>query len=506
MVVLGGDRSEIVFFDVETTVPIRPGQGYAILEFGAILVCPKKLVELESYSTLVRPADLSLITSLSVRCNGITKADVVSAPTFSEIADRVYDILQGRIWAGHNILRFDCTRIREAFAEINRPPPEPKGTIDSLAVLTQRFGRRAGDMKMATLAAYFGLGQQTHRSLDDVRMNLEVLKYCATVLFLESNILTENSWVSPNATTRSRSNGSASRDGMIMSSTDSSSPSINIENHHISSPTNQNREGTLHVPSLMTPNTGEEARPDPFNMGPLSVEVEVQTLQSDNMDEESSLKSPESSVNAAAESEGSNGYTAFLEPDGVHVPSISVSLAPFYRGIQRIQVMHRDVLLQLSCTHLKVRFGVSTKFVDYAGRPRLSFVVDGTPKLCRVLDACDGLAQRLSVDSGSSSEWRPIVTRKDVLLLLVSDLRFCHFCSIPTVADGGVSRWLTDIYKKEGSATPQRPVFSRYDVAELDALFTPGTFVDACFSLDAYDYQQSAGIRLVAKKLIIHSN
>ncbi|KAF7124213.1 hypothetical protein RHSIM_Rhsim12G0154200 [Rhododendron simsii] len=78
--------------------------------------------------------------------------------------------------------------------------------------------------------------------------------------------------------------------------------------------------------------------------------------------------------------------------------------------------------------------------------------------------------------------------------------------SIPTIADGGVSRWLTDIYEKEGSATPQRLVFSRYDVAELDALFTPGIFVDACFSLDTYDYQQSAGIRLVAKKLIIHSN
>lgn len=54
----------------------------------------------------------------------------------------------GRIWAGHNILRFDCARIREAFAEINRPPPEPKGTIDSLALLSQRFGRRAGNMKV----------------------------------------------------------------------------------------------------------------------------------------------------------------------------------------------------------------------------------------------------------------------------------------------------------------------------------------------------------------------
>lgn len=56
--------------------------------------------------------------------------------------------LLGRIWAGHNIVRFDCARIREAFAEINRPPPLSKGTIDSLALLTQNFGRRAGDMKV----------------------------------------------------------------------------------------------------------------------------------------------------------------------------------------------------------------------------------------------------------------------------------------------------------------------------------------------------------------------
>lgn len=57
-------------------------------------------------------------------------------------------VIAGRIWAGHNILRFDCARIREAFAEIGRQPPEPKGAIDSLGLLTQQFGRRAGDMKV----------------------------------------------------------------------------------------------------------------------------------------------------------------------------------------------------------------------------------------------------------------------------------------------------------------------------------------------------------------------
>lgn len=62
----------------------------------------------------------------------------------------IYIVCTGRIWAGHNILRFDCARVREAFAEIQRPPPEPRATIDSLAILTQKFGRRAGDMKVYT--------------------------------------------------------------------------------------------------------------------------------------------------------------------------------------------------------------------------------------------------------------------------------------------------------------------------------------------------------------------
>jgi len=58
------------------------------------------------------------------------------------------ELLAGRVWAGHNIVRFDSARIREVFAEIGRPPPEPKGLIDTLPLLTQRFGRRAGDMKV----------------------------------------------------------------------------------------------------------------------------------------------------------------------------------------------------------------------------------------------------------------------------------------------------------------------------------------------------------------------
>lgn len=502
-----GDRSEIAFFDLETTVPTRAGQPFAILEFGAILVCPRKLVELESYSTLVRPSDLSLISSLSVRCNGITHDAVVSAPSFADIADKVHDILHGRIWAGHNILRFDCARLREAFAEIGRPAPEPKGTIDSLALLTQKFGRRAGDMKMATLASYFGLGQQTHRSLDDVRMNLEVVKYCATVLFLESSlpdIFTANSWISPNATTRSRSNGKFSNGG---SSVSSSTSGQKVESDRILSLASQG-EGEAHpIFSLVTPNADEvvksdTVRPDAFSMDSLSVDLRAEPLlsdvameeQPDNQDSDMSVSSP------AAASEGCSGYAGFLEPEEVSIPSIRASLVPFYRGSQRIQLSHKGAILQLCCNQLRVRFGVNDRFLNNAGRPKFSFVVDISPTSCQVLDACDGIAQKLSVDSGSSSEWKSVVIRKN------------GFANSPTIrlhiptVNADVPRYETEIYRKESSGSSEKLVFSQCNIEEIKPLLSTGTSLDACFSLDHYDFQQNSGIRLVAKKLFIYSN
>ncbi|XP_004504048.1 protein NEN4 isoform X2 [Cicer arietinum] len=203
---------EIVFFDLETNVPNKVGQRFSVLEFGAIIVSAQKLTEIESYSTLIRPKDLSVVSVKSSRCDGITREAVKNAPCFEDVAERIFSILNGRVWAGHNIQRFDCVRIKEAFDDINMPVPVPVGIIDSLGVLTEKFGRRAGNMKMATLASYFGLGQQKHRSLDDVRMNLEVLKHCATVLFLESSLPntldSKSKWYgSSSIMTRSKTNG-----------------------------------------------------------------------------------------------------------------------------------------------------------------------------------------------------------------------------------------------------------------------------------------------------------
>ncbi|KAK6920909.1 Exonuclease, RNase T/DNA polymerase III [Dillenia turbinata] len=500
------ERSEIAFFDVETTVPSKTGQGFALLEFGAILVCPKKLVELDHYSTLIRPSDLSLISATSVRCNGITRAAVSSAPSFLDIADKVFDILNGRIWAGHNIIRFDCVRIREAFAEIGRVAPEPKGIIDSLALLTQKFGRRAGDMKMATLATYFGLGQQTHRSLDDVRMNLEVVKYCATVLFLESSlpdIFMKNSCVSPNASTRSHRKGKVFQES-TKPKMDVTSSSIKFESYQVltlesrGSAENCSTSSPMVFRNMEVPNLvgSHSTQADPFNMGHLSNEIGSASLRPD-----ADMEENQASSSTVVVQEGCSTDAGFLEPDEVSVSLIRASLVPSYHGSQRIDILHDNSKLQLHCTNLRVRFGVNTKFVDHAGRPRLNLLVDTSPSLCQVLDACDMHAQKLSVDSGSSSEWRPVVIRKNGFFN--SSTARLH---IPLVTNGDICTYATEMYQKNSSNVTQKLVFTRFDASEIERLFTPGMVIDAYFTLEQYDYQQNAGIRLVAKKLIIQSN
>ncbi|KAG1358886.1 protein NEN1 [Cocos nucifera] len=310
----GEGRDEIAFFDVETTVPRPRGRtGYSLLEFGAILVHPRQLVEVGSYSTVIRPADPS---ATSVRSNGINPETVASAPSFPEVADQIFAILHGRVWAGHNIREFDCPVIREAFAEIGQAPPEPKGIIDTLPLLTQWFGRRAGDMKLASLASYFGLGQQKHRSLDDVRMNIEVLKCCAAVLFLETSF------------------------------------------------------------------------PDGF-----------------------SIKSPGMFCTIIPASEGCSSFAGFLQPAEVSVQDISAEIVPSGHGGDKLQILHGNRLLRLCCMGLKVQFGPRELFKDHAGRPKLNIVVYIPENLCKVLDACDLLAQISFQNSSSRSGWKHVIRK-----------------------------------------------------------------------------------------------
>eukprot|EP00466_Bigelowiella_natans_P000923 jgi/Bigna1/74967/fgenesh1_pg.32_\ len=210
---MAASQMEIVFYDVETTIPFKKGQGYAMLEFGAVVVDKIGLYEKECFSTLIKPTtgsnefmeNSAPITKRSIDCNGITDRIVQNAPSFKEVADQIFRIMDGRVWAGHNIIRFDNRRIVEEFKKIGRDPPKPKALIDTLPLLRRTFGsERAGNLKMATLGHHFGLGAERHRALEDTRMNIEVLQRCATVLFLEQHaeLSIQNSKMSPQTHSR----------------------------------------------------------------------------------------------------------------------------------------------------------------------------------------------------------------------------------------------------------------------------------------------------------------
>ncbi|PRP78299.1 hypothetical protein PROFUN_13833 [Planoprotostelium fungivorum] len=142
----------IVFYDIETTIP-----NDDVIEFGAIVLHATTFVEIDRYETLIKS---DKITQRSIDANHITQAD------------RIFHMLNGRVWAGHNILSFDNKMITKEYEKLGRAAPSPLRCIDTLPLLRNTFGHRAGDLKMASLGHYF---------------DLEVLKNCSLTLFLEQH-------------------------------------------------------------------------------------------------------------------------------------------------------------------------------------------------------------------------------------------------------------------------------------------------------------------------------
>ncbi|KAL3576423.1 hypothetical protein D5086_021706 [Populus alba] len=96
-----------------------------------------------------------------------------NAPAFERsLLTKYLPFLNGRIWAGHNIQRFDCVRIKEAFAEIGRPrrAPMPVGMFDSLGVLTEKDLRRRGGNEDGNFGCLFwGVSASKKHSMDASR-------------------------------------------------------------------------------------------------------------------------------------------------------------------------------------------------------------------------------------------------------------------------------------------------------------------------------------------------
>lgn len=99
------------FVDIETSGSSPVGDR--IIEIAIIRVEDGKAVT--TFDTLVNPE--SPIHPFTTQLTGITSEDVETAPTFSEISDEIYEILEGAVFVAHNV-RFDYGFVRNELSRM----------------------------------------------------------------------------------------------------------------------------------------------------------------------------------------------------------------------------------------------------------------------------------------------------------------------------------------------------------------------------------------------------
>jgi len=163
---LGALRYAVV--DVETTGG-SPGQGHRITEIAVVEVDGGLITE--DFQTLVNPG--RSIPSRISELTGITDEMVAGAPFFDEVAEDLFEWLEGRVFVAHNA-SFDWRFIEHQMADtLGYVPQNPRlCTVQMARRLAPHLARRNLD----SLAAHFGVPiHSRHRAYGDALATARVL-------------------------------------------------------------------------------------------------------------------------------------------------------------------------------------------------------------------------------------------------------------------------------------------------------------------------------------------
>lgn len=170
-------------------------------------------------------------------------------------------------------------------------------------------------------------------------------------------------------------------------------------------------QSTTRLDSYCPPDYCQESPTVGHDLTPLIEQMKLDSIAPDTGVDRAQTSAFAQISHEPGTSGGSYRHCGFLEPEMVSTSCISASVVQSYRSGNRILMLHKSNPLQIFSGGLKVHFGVNTKFLDYAGRPKLSIVVNAPVSLSNLLDVCDGLARSKALESGSDSEWRPVLKR-----------------------------------------------------------------------------------------------
>lgn len=160
----------VVIVDVETTG--GNATDNRLIEIGIIRVENGK--EVSRYQSLINPRQS--VPLFVQRLTGISDADLVTAPSFDEIAHEVEQILKDALFIGHNV-RFDYDFVRHELRRMGKRYIAP--TLCSARFSRALFPEHKRH-NLGEIVERHGLSIESHhRALDDAQAVWDFLKFCS---------------------------------------------------------------------------------------------------------------------------------------------------------------------------------------------------------------------------------------------------------------------------------------------------------------------------------------
>lgn len=167
------DAVPLAFFDLETTGLDRAA-GHRICEIAVLRV--EAGAEVGRLDSLVNPG--RLLDPAAAAVNGLSDADLATAPPFADLLARVVALLDGAVLVAHN-LPFDLAFLNDELARAGLPPFDGP-CLDTL-VLARRL-LRLRSYSLGALADAFALPTPAHRAMSDVLALQGLFAHLATLM------------------------------------------------------------------------------------------------------------------------------------------------------------------------------------------------------------------------------------------------------------------------------------------------------------------------------------
>lgn len=187
------NQTALVVLDTETT-GLYPYQGHRVVEIGAVRLEPATGASWQvgaEFSQLLQPD--RRIEPAASRVNGITDAELVGMPRFSDVAGPLLELLEGALLVAHNA-RFDAAFLgMELHLCGHGAPAGSNAMLPNPWLCTMLLARSHfyfGNSSLGHIARVLGLrAGRAHRALNDAYVTVEVLKRLARDL-AEMNLIT----------------------------------------------------------------------------------------------------------------------------------------------------------------------------------------------------------------------------------------------------------------------------------------------------------------------------